>query len=246
MTPGLAAYKLAFQLSPILLTGGLAGDIPGGVLPIIAITEAAHFVSGLLSGAENIELDDFFAHFEPLPGSTLVDQQIGSYPFANQAVAANATISQPLTLSMRMICPARDTLGYATKLVTMIALKTALDQHNLQGGTYTVVTPSGFYTNGILLGLRDTSNEHSHQVQNTYQWDFTFPLLTLNTAQQVQNSLMQKLSSGTQVSGQPAWSGLDATVGAPNSLAGPSLIPSAGALPASNTSPFIPPAGGLT
>jgi hypothetical protein len=54
MTPGLAVFKLAFQLSPILLCNGIATDIPGGVLPIIAITEASHFVLGLLSGTDTL------------------------------------------------------------------------------------------------------------------------------------------------------------------------------------------------
>lgn len=238
MTPGLAIFKLAFELSPILLTNGIAIDVPGGALPIIAFTEAAHFVSGLLSGAANIELDDFFAHFQPLPGSTLIDNQVGMYPFANQSVAANAIIAQPLQLSMLMRCPARDELGYATKLVTMLALKAVLDQHNNRGGTYTIVTPSYFYTNGILMGMRDVSDPQSHQVQNAYQLDFLFPLLTLEAAQSVQNNLMSRLTGGTQVSGQPAWSGLTPTVGNANSLAGPSLIPASSGLPAATTAPF--------
>jgi len=242
MSPGLAAFKLAFQLSPIVLTGGLAssvtGSLTGGALPIIALTEAVHFIFGLLSGAENIELDDFFAHFEPLPGSTLVDNQIGTYPFANQSVAANAIIAQPLQLSMLMRCPARDELGYATKLITMMALKQALDQHNQSGGTYTVVTPSYFYTNGIMTGMRDVSNGQSHQVQNAYQMDFTFPLLTLQAAQQAQNSLMSQLTSGTQISGQPAWSGAGNAVGNANSLISPSVIPSSASLPGTSVAPF--------
>lgn len=248
MGPGYVAFKLAFQLSPILLSGGIATNMPGGALPLIAITEAASFVTGLLSGAENIELDDFFAHFQPMPGSTLVENQIGMYPFANQAVAGNAIIAQPLALSMMMMCPARDDLGYATKLITMISLKQVLDQHNSMGGTYTVITPSYFYTNGILVRMVDASNHESKQAQNAYQLDFQFPLLTLNQAQQVQNSLISKISGGSQLSatdGSVGWSGLSPTVGAPNSLAASSVIPSAGGA-ATTTSPFIPPAGGLT
>lgn len=234
---GLAAFKLAFQLSPILMVGGISTYITGGVLPIIAITEASNFIFGLLSGTENIELDDFFANFSPLPGSTLFDLQIGTYPFANQAVAANATISQPLNLSMLMRCPARNDLGYANKLMTMMALQQVITQHAQLGGTYTVVTPSYFYTNGILTNLRDVSDTESHQVQNAYQWDFTFPLLTLQQAQSVQNSLMSKLTGQTQISGAPSWSGAAAGVGAPNSLLAPSVIPSA-VTPAGLTAPF--------
>jgi hypothetical protein len=247
MTAGLAIWKLAFQLSPILLSGGAWQNLPGGVLPIIAITQAADFLTGLLSGAENVELDDFFAHFEPMPGATLVSNVVGHYPFANQAVAGNAIISQPLQLSMKMICPARDLLGYPAKLATMMALKKVLDQHNALGGTYTIITPSGFFPNGILLNLRDISDGRSNQPQYIWQWDFEFPLLTLETAQTVQNSMLNRLSSGSQVNatnGQVFWSGLTPQTGAPNSLTGPNIIPSAGALPAGNTSPFVPPTGG--
>jgi hypothetical protein len=230
---GTALFKLAFQLSPIFLTNGIAANIPGGMLPIIAVTEAANFVLGLLSGGENIELDDFFAHFQPLPGSTLFSLEIGNYPFANQAIAANATIQTPLQLSMLMKCPVRNTLGYLAKLGTMIALQQVLAQHATSGGTYTICTPSYFYTNGILTSLRDASDAESHQVQNAYQWDFVFPLLTLQQAQTAQNNLMGQLTNQTQISGgTPSWSGTGPTVGNPASLAGPSLIPSQGSLPA--------------
>jgi hypothetical protein len=233
MTPGLAAFKLAFQLSPIMFVDGIATNIPGSVLPLIAITEAAHFVSGLLSGAENIELDDFFANFWPIPGGSLVSYEAATYPLANQAVAGNAIISNGNTLSMLMHCPAKDRLGYATKLVTMIALQQVISQHAALGGTYTILTPSYFYTNAILTNLRDVSDGKSNQPQNAYQWDFYLPLITVQQAQQAQNSLMAKLSSGTQTDG--SWSGLSSTVASPNSLATPSVIPSASSLPATGT-----------
>lgn len=233
---GLAAFQLSFELSPILLIDGIATQIAGGVLPIIAITEAANFITGLLSGGSNLNLDNFFAHFQPLPGSTLFDLQIGTYPFANQSVAANATIMQPLQLSMLMRCPARNVLGYAAKLGTMMALQQVLSQHAALGGTYIVITPSYFYTNGILTNLRDVSDPESHQVQNAYQWDFTFPLLTLNQAQSVQNSLMSKLTGQTQLD-STSWSGVGNTVASPSSLGATSLVPAAQS-GAATTAPF--------
>lgn len=238
MNAGLAIWKLAFQLSPVVLVDGIATGILGSMLPIIAITEAAHFLSGILSGSENLELDDFFAHFQPMPGGSLIENQIGQYPFANQAVAGNAVIAQPLSLSMMMICPARDTLGYATKLVTMMALKRTLDEHIRLGGTFTVVTPSYFYTNGILVGMRDISNAQSHQVQNTWQLDFQFPLLTLEAAQSIQNSLMSKFTANTHLGPDASWSGPAQAVSSPDSLATGSILPSASGLPAANTAPF--------
>lgn len=207
------AYKMAFQLSPIVLTNGIANNMPGKALPIIVFTEAINFVDGLLSGTDNIELDNFFANFEPVTGATLIDQQIGEYPFANQAVAANATIAQPLRVSMLMKCPARNIAGYTVKLATMTALQSALTQHNASGGTYTVLTPSYFYTNCIMTAMRDVSSGESNQYQYIWQMDFEKPLLTLEDAQAAQSSLMSKIGNQTKIEGQPAWSSINTAFG---------------------------------
>lgn len=237
ITAGLAAFKLAFQLSPIMLTGGMANNMPQSTLPIIALTEAASFVQGLLSGGENIELDNFFAHFQPMPGSSLIDNQIGQYPFANQAVAGNAIIAMPLKLSMLMVIPAKGIVGYAVKLATMMSLQAALNLHNSQGGTYTVITPVYFYTNGILTGMRDVSNPASKQPQNAWQLDFEFPLLTLNQLDSVQGSLMSKISNGSNVGASPAWSNTGVAVGDVNNLASPGLLNVSSGLPGAGTAP---------
>ena len=156
------AFRLGFEISPVILTGGVATNIgPGGVLPIVSITESINFLTGLLSGGGDLSLDDFFAHFQPLPGSTLAENQIGAYPFANQSVAANAIIAQPLRVSLQMFCPVKSSLGYAAKLATMSALQAVLAQHNAMGGTYTVATPSYIFTNCILLSLKDVIRQHT-------------------------------------------------------------------------------------
>lgn len=228
---GNAAYQLAFELSPIMFTGGIAGQVEGGGIPIISFTEAENFVLGLLSGPQSLSLDNFFAHFNPLPGSTLLELQIGTYPFANQAVAANATISQPLTLSYMMRCPARNIAGYWSKLDIMQGLQQVVTQHAAMGGTYTCATPTGFFPNGILTSLRDASTPESKQYQNAYQWDFVFPLLTLQQAAAAQNALMGKLTAQTQIIGDPSFSGGAATVGVPGGGITPSVIPAAQGLP---------------
>jgi hypothetical protein len=241
ISPGLAAYKLSFQLSPIILTGGIATAIPGGALPIISITEAINFTEGLLSGGDNLDdLDGFFANFRPLPGSSIIDQQIGKYPLANAAIAANSVIAQPLAISMRMICPASAEGSYATKLATMLALQATLSQHNAQGGTYTIATPSFFFVNCVMTGMRDTSAADDKQAQNTWQLDFEKPLLTLADAQQAQNNLMSQITNGTAIDGVPSWSGLAPTVGNPASVAAPSIIPAASNPAGSGTAASIP------
>ena len=169
MANGIASqFTLGYEISPILLTG--AGIVPNGqILPIVSLTEP----SG--SGADQSDLDSFFAHFVPLPGSTLIDQVIGTYPFANQAVAANAVITQPLTISLKMICPARTSDGYSGKSSIMTALQASIAQHNVSGGTYTVVTLAGVWENLVMKSLRDISANSSAQPQTEWQWDFIQP-----------------------------------------------------------------------
>jgi len=194
---GLSIYKIAFELSPIILNGGiLSGVFPGEMLPIMAITEGANFPFSILSGAQGLSLDKFFAHFQVLPGSSLIQQDIGRYPFANATIAANAVIKQPVTVSMLMICPIQNKLGWAEKLGIISGLKWLFDEHNMRGGTYTVLTPSYIYTNCVMRGMHDASSQLSKQVQNTYQLDFEKPLVTETDVQAVLNSVTSIIKSG--------------------------------------------------
>ena len=246
MSPGSPQWILSYQLSPIIFCNGIAANLPNGKLPIISITEAGS-VSGILSSGGPYSLDDYFANFVPVPGGTLFEAEMGSYPFANQAVAGNAIIRKSLSLSMIMVCPARAD-GFAAAQAKMMALKAAIEQHSALGGTYTVVTPKFPYTNMIHVRLVDVASGESHQAQNTYQWDFIRPLLTLEEAQAAQNSLMSKLSSGSVIQGQPAWSGPQTTTGQ-SSVSGTPIPAGSGTLGA-NTAPLptppIPPSGGET
>lgn len=206
----LVKWKMAYQITPIILTNGIAAA-QGDGLPIVALTDGigllglasqvASAVSGVLPN-----LDGFFANYQPLPGSTLISNQVAMYPFANQAVAANAIIAQPLSVSMLMTCPAGVAGSYGDKQTTMISLQSSLSQHNGLGGTYTIVTPSFIYTNCIMTAMHDVSDGSSSQVQFRYQLDFIQPLVSLQAAQQAQNGLMQTLTNGTPVAGTPTWS----------------------------------------
>lgn len=211
---GLSQFELAYVISPIILTGGLAQNM-GGSLPIVALTDAAAYSETILAGPSLKQLNQFFAKFQLLPGHTLIDQSIGTYPFANQTVAANAVIAQPLKISFLMICPANENNSYAGKQAIITALQASLLQHNFSGGTYILKTPSYIFTNCVMSGpgLRDASNTESNQPQNTFQLDFIKPLITLNDAQAAQNSLMNAMSNGTQINGQPTWSGQSPQVG---------------------------------
>lgn len=258
-SPGSNQYKLTFQISPIVLTNGIAAGAPGGAMPIMSITEAQHYtgltaafsaasplagltnlagavinnVIGDLLGGGAADTDNYFAHYRPLPGASLVSQEIGEYPFANQTVAANAVIATPNVISLLMICPVRDPGGYPQKFAIMMALQAALKQHNSTGGTYTIATPSFMYTDCVMRSMRDVTPGNSKQVQIQWQLDFEQPLLTLEQAQQQQSALMSKISGGTQTTGDPPpWSGNAPNVGFPPGLAGPAVIPALAGLAA--------------
>jgi hypothetical protein len=259
-TTGRRIYQLSFELSPIVLQGGLAGSIGGGIaggyIPIVALLEGIDLVTGLLADGTVPDPDNFFAHFRPIAGSTLFRQEIGRYPFANQSIAANATIFQPQNVSLLMVCPANPPGGVAAKLATMMALKFTLAEHARQGGTFIVATPSGIWTNCILLDLVDASSGESKQPQEAWRWDFEQPLVTMNQATQAQNGLMTKITNGLPTSG--ALSGPDAVPGLPLSGAAPVTDPVAGDLLGTSlsggfdiTTPSVPaiqssPAGGTS
>lgn len=213
MSLGRELFRLGYEISPIILANGVASQIPGQMLPIVALTEAPNFTLGLLSGDAVPSLDNFFAHYRVLPGTTLVNNQIGNYPFANQEVAANAIIAQPKNVSVLMSCPARGEGGYVRKLAVMTALQKVLELHNASGGTYIIATPSGIFTGCIMTTMRDSSSGSSKQVQTDWQFDFVQPLVSLNQAQQVYNSLMQKIDGGLPTGTAPTWSGIFSTIG---------------------------------
>lgn len=223
-------FKLAYQISPIILTGesSVTQLMPGGMLPIIALTEGINFARGLLQGAEDIPLNDFFAHFTPLAGATIVDNQVGTYPFANQKIAANAIIAQPTTISLRMDCPARGPGSMLTRLATMSAIKAAVERHSTSGGTFIVATPSYIYTGCLLTGLRDTTTGQSHQTQISWQWDFIRPLLTLEQAEGAFSTMMAQIQGQLPTTG--TWSGIFDSIGQTISGALPGLAPIAESL----------------
>jgi hypothetical protein len=182
------------------------------MMPIIALTEAANLPLGILgamSGDAQPSLDNFFAHYIPLPGTALIDQELAQYPFANQTVAANSIITKPLNVSFHMIVPARGPGAYVAKLPIMMALQKVFEEHSKAGGTYTLLTPSFIYMNCILTSMRDVSSASTLQVQNMWQLDFAKPLITVQdalNAQGAMNNLMNQFTSGSP--GDAATTGL--------------------------------------
>lgn len=207
-------YDLAFQVSPIILQGGIASLALGNMLPIIALTgQLAGFAQGALSSG-GLSTEDFFARFLPLPGATVISNTAGLYPFANQTVASNAIIKNPTSISLLMICPVNASGGYLTKMAILTALKNSLNTHTAMGGTFIVATPGFIYTNCLLLNMTDVTGGDTKQQQVQFQLDFYKPLISQEDASSAFSSLMNTLSNGLQTSSAPSWSGSSSAVGA--------------------------------
>jgi hypothetical protein len=206
-------FNLAFGGSPVILTGGVASAIPGGGLPIItvlqALAEGVNVINSVTSGTNT--LLNQFATFEPLPGSNLISQQVAAYPFASQAVAANASITTPLSVGLRMLVPAQGQGGYLLKTATMVALKSLLDAHIAAGGLFTVLTPSYVYIGCLLLDLRDATAGETVQKQIEWDWQFQQPLTQQQQLTQVLSNLMNKISGGLPTDNR--WSSTGTAIG---------------------------------
>lgn len=198
MIPNAAAnaFRLAYEISPIFLVNGIAENIPGGTLPIVAITEGLSFFNGVLKGSVN---EPNSAHFMPVPGTTLINNEIAEINFFDQVTAANATITKNKTVSIQMVRPVSTSDGgYTTKGLSYIALKSALERHIQAGGWFNVLTPACFYTGCLLERLIDVTpfSEENKQVQFTWRFEFTQPALTQADVTDSLNGLFGKIRRG--------------------------------------------------
>lgn len=206
-------YRLGFEISPVILTDGIASAIPGGMLPIVALTQSASFVTGILSGALSLtNLDDYFCHWRASPGGTMLNYDIGTYPFANQTVAANALIANPLNVTLTMTAPMNSKTGAMTKLATLSALQAVLEAHANLGGTYIVATNAMIYSGCVLTTVRDITSGGQATPQEEWQWEFLKPLVTESAAASAINSLMSKIGSGDKITSS-AWTNTTAALG---------------------------------
>ncbi|MCO4880234.1 hypothetical protein [Paraburkholderia caribensis] len=211
------AFELAFTRSPIMLTGGIARNIPGKTLPLGLLLQAGQAVSGLasaLAGGSLSKALDAPVVFEPLAGSNLISNQVASYPFASQAVAGISQIVAPTTVAIRMVAPAKGQGGYALKTALFLALKTTLDSHLAAGGLFTVMTPAGVYTGCVLQDLRDsTGGESGHQKQVDWTWQFVKTLVNEDQLSQVLSNLATKLDQELPTGVDNAWSSVKTAMG---------------------------------
>lgn len=194
MPPSNSAIQLSYQVCPIILSGGIAGQAPDGMLPILTLFSGTGY--NALGLPYNIDdLDDAYGAFNVLPGGTLISQQIAKYPFANQYVAANATIVEPLTISVIMDAPMRGPYAWELKRMIMTSLQATLAKHNNMGGLYIVATPAYLYTNLIMSALTDNSRGNNSLPQNAWRFDFERPLVALSDLQGAYNQTMNKVNN---------------------------------------------------
>jgi hypothetical protein len=249
ITAGENLWKLSFQVSPILLSGGLFQFMPQGTMPLIAITELINFPAGLLSGLD-VSLDNVFANFKPLTGSTALSVEIAHYPLPNRQLAGNSVVFQPLQISMEMVCPAKTDMGYSEKLAVFSALQYALNLHIQLGGTFIVMTPSMIYNNCLLRSVRDvTGGVRTQQPQIMWQFDFERPLVTESEAEGTLSSLTSWITRQVAPAGAPDVSmltGVASTVGTGNSLGGNAGVPVAGQASPGSTIGTPPQPGGMS
>lgn len=223
LTAGQVQFQYLYQVAPIILLGGIASQLPGGGQSIFSTLQASLQGSILSQGVGNSL--DAYVQFIPGAGATLIDNDIGEYPFANQATAANAIITKSLVISYRMIFPATVANGgYAAKQAAMTSLQQTLFQHNLLGGLYACATPSFLWDSCVMRMMRDVSPPVSlqeTQVQVEWELDFEQPLVTQAQAQQQYNTLLSKINSGTSITpggdGIISNSGQQASAGNPGS-----------------------------
>lgn len=200
-------YRLGFEISPVILCEGIAQAIPGGMLPIVALTQSASFVTGLLSGASNLtNMDKYFCHWRAAQGGTMLDYEIGRYPFANQTVAANALLAMPLQISLLMDAPVNENTGAMTKLVSHSALQATLQAHANLGGTFIVATPALIYSGCILKSVRDVTGGGGSDPtpQRQWLWSFEQPLVSEKQSDRAVNTFLNKIGAGDKIT-DGAW-----------------------------------------
>ena len=238
----LSDFQRSYEVSPIILVGGIAGT---GKLPITSLLDSQNYADGVLSAGGAAQIADTFGHFKVLPGGTLMDNEVAHYPLANQSVAANAIITQPLRIALEMIVPANDTITFNVRQSIMTALKGSLDHHTALGGWYNVSTPAYIYQGCLLVSLTDASDDITgSQPQDRWIWTFEQPLLTVDAARAAQNQAMTKISNQTQNAGDPPGSQPVTTgIGQPSSNITQNVVPASSNLQGANVSPSSAPGG---
>ena len=197
-----AGWKALYQVNPLFMVGGSFVGLPGQVFPFSGLAGA---LLGVVQGALGSG-SPYIGEWLVMPGGKMVSQAAATYPFASLQIAANATVQEPLSLSMLLRAPVKDGFGYLTKPAIWTSIQAALTAHNNAGGTYIIFTPGLFYQGGILLDVFDATDGETKQEQVDWQFDFFFPLITQQGASASFSSAMQTMQGGGPVNGTLNWS----------------------------------------
>ena len=232
----LSDFQVSYQLNPIVLVGGVAGT---GMTPIVSLLSSADYLYGILDNSQATDISKLFGQFRVLPGGTLMNIEGAMYPVANQSVAANAMITNPLTISLEMIAPASATVTMSQRQSIITALKGMLDNHTALGGWYNVSTPTYIYQGCLLTSIIDQSdNEAGQQSQFRWIWNFYQPLLTEAQAVAAQNQAMAKVTNQTVDTANPPGSQpIASSISNPSSGLAQSAVPAASGSTAASVTP---------
>lgn len=204
---GLTIYRGLYEISPVYLVGGIAEKIPGGVLPIAALTEALSAGGSILTGnfGDVVDFDRYFAHWSPVYGSQWLSYDVASYPMFSQQEAANSIVKNPLNISLMMDCPAQKTGGLITKALTLEVLRSTLAYHVDNGGYFNIFQFGFTALNCLLLGMESVENQ-SKQDHVSFIFNFRQQLLTRQDAQKLSDKV-QNMNSGLPQNSGASFSG---------------------------------------
>lgn len=231
-TQSLVNAQLLYQISPIILTDGIAASTTGNMQSLMMLL-APSLTFGQPTQSSNL-LDNAFGSFTVIPGGTLNAQTIPKYPLADMTLAANAIVRDPIQVSLMWDIPMRGVNAWANRLSTMQNLKGLLDQHNNAGGRYIILTPSYYYENCIFVALTDNSRGTQPIPQSAWRFDFERPMVvTVPDATGAQSLLMSRITAGLKTPGTWSYPAAGGSGGQPNLSPGPNtaapLAPAVGA-----------------
>lgn len=220
-TQSLIKSQQLYQVSPIILTDGIAVNQPGQMQLLISLLAPPSLDLG--PNVKNLNpLDTAFGAFNVLPGGNLVAQTIPKYPLADMTMAANAIVRDPIQVSLIWDIPMKGRNTWGNRLSTMQNLKGILDSHNNAGGRYIILTPSYYYDNCIMVSLTDNSRGQGVLPQNAWRFDFERPqVVTTMDATGAQSILMRKITGGLQTPGAWSYPATGGIGGQPNLSPGP-------------------------
>ena len=179
-----AAYSLAFECNPIILTDGIS-DVMGGFMPISLLTQA---------GGIPLKPSEFWAQYRIQAGTTLLSFSTGEYPFYNAVTAANTQMRNSDIIEFLMITPNRNGGELELQLARMTVLRQTLEKHQKKGGTFLLLTPSKIYENALFENASMVSYEEEMQLQMGWILSFRVPLIDTEDAATIYNDSMRKLA----------------------------------------------------